>query len=387
MPRCGCVKPPVTRCSSTPPSTCSAPSNWPTEISRASPRRWRAAARSWPRFPSIRLSGMDHVDCALMSAYVEMAAGRLDSARSQADALAALPFLREEPHVGWARRIEIDALAGRFDDALAIAESFRAGWVRAGRPRVNNFGPAAHAVAMVHGMRNDDAAREEWIEVTTDVLRSPGTLDEVDAVWPALFDGLLLLHRGDVEGALARMSVRPDELARDCAWHKRLFLAWYAAAWAEASTLGHADDLIDRLQIASSMAQGNAVALLVIDRARLLAAGGAMEAWSAAAPAMAMRFDALGCAYQAERTRRLAGTGDDVLEDPQPLDAGGLGALSPRELEVLRLVTRGRTNPQIASELYISRKTAEHHVSHILTKLDVVSRAEAAVIATRHGLS
>ena len=76
-----------------------------------------------------------------------------------------------------------------------------------------------------------------------------------------------------------------------------------------------------------------------------------------------------------------------MLEDPQPLDAGGLGALSPRELEVLRLVTRGRTNPQIASELYISRKTAEHHVSHILTKLDVVSRAEAAVIATRHGLS
>ena len=218
-------------------------------------------------------SGMDHVDCALMSAYVEMAAGRLDSARSQADALAALPFLREEPHVGWARRIEIDALAGRFDDALAIAESFRAGWVRAGRPRVNNFGPAAHAVAMVHGMRNDDAAREEWIEVTTDVLRSPGTLDEVDAVWPALFDGLLLLHRGDAGGALARMSASPDELARECAWHKRLFLTWYAAAWAEASTLGHADDLIDRLEIASSMAQGNAVALLVIDRARLLADG------------------------------------------------------------------------------------------------------------------
>ena len=42
---------------------------------------------------------------------------------------------------------------------------------------------------------------------------------------------------------------------------------------------------------------------------------------------------------------------------------------------MLRLVAAGFTNPQIATTLYISRKTAEHHVSNILTKLGVASRA------------
>ena len=57
--------------------------------------------------------------------------------------------------------------------------------------------------------------------------------------------------------------------------------------------------------------------------------------------------------------------------------------LSEREVEVLRLVAAGFTNPQIASALYISRKTAEHHVSSILVKLGVSSRTEAAAAAVR----
>jgi DNA-binding CsgD family transcriptional regulator len=52
--------------------------------------------------------------------------------------------------------------------------------------------------------------------------------------------------------------------------------------------------------------------------------------------------------------------------------------LTARELEVLRLVAEGRTNPQIAAELYISRKTTSTHVSHILGKLGVATRTEAA---------
>ncbi|MBA3287169.1 MAG: helix-turn-helix transcriptional regulator [Acidimicrobiia bacterium] len=57
--------------------------------------------------------------------------------------------------------------------------------------------------------------------------------------------------------------------------------------------------------------------------------------------------------------------------------------LSPREVEVLKLVAAGFTNPQIAATLYISRKTAEHHVSAILAKLGVTTRAEAAAAAVR----
>ena len=61
--------------------------------------------------------------------------------------------------------------------------------------------------------------------------------------------------------------------------------------------------------------------------------------------------------------------------------------LSVRELEVLALVAAGRTNGQIAKELFISPKTASVHVTHILDKLGVSSRIEAAMIAARAGLT
>jgi DNA-binding CsgD family transcriptional regulator/tetratricopeptide (TPR) repeat protein len=70
-------------------------------------------------------------------------------------------------------------------------------------------------------------------------------------------------------------------------------------------------------------------------------------------------------------------------EDGSPID--GLG-LSARETQVLALVAAGRTNREIAEELYISPKTASVHVSNILTKLDVSSRVEAGAVAHRLGL-
>jgi DNA-binding CsgD family transcriptional regulator len=60
--------------------------------------------------------------------------------------------------------------------------------------------------------------------------------------------------------------------------------------------------------------------------------------------------------------------------------------LSPRELEVLRLVVEGLTNPQIAAQLSISPHTARAHVSNVLNKLDATSRVEAVTEAQRRGL-
>jgi DNA-binding CsgD family transcriptional regulator/tetratricopeptide (TPR) repeat protein len=65
---------------------------------------------------------------------------------------------------------------------------------------------------------------------------------------------------------------------------------------------------------------------------------------------------------------------------------GRSGGLTQRELDVLRLLAAGRTNPEIAEALFISRKTASNHVSHILTKLDVTNRVEAAAAGHRLGL-
>ena len=75
--------------------------------------------------------------------------------------------------------------------------------------------------------------------------------------------------------------------------------------------------------------------------------------------------------------------------DLPPAAAGQAGPVSPfgltaREMEVLRLVAAGRGNQEIAAELFISPKTASVHVSHILGKLGVASRVQAA--ATAHKL-
>ena len=60
--------------------------------------------------------------------------------------------------------------------------------------------------------------------------------------------------------------------------------------------------------------------------------------------------------------------------------------LTPRELEVLRLVARGLQNKRIAAELHLSEKTVKTHVSAVLRKLDVTDRTQAAMYAVRERL-
>ncbi|MEU6374611.1 AAA family ATPase [Streptomyces sp. NPDC046909] len=71
---------------------------------------------------------------------------------------------------------------------------------------------------------------------------------------------------------------------------------------------------------------------------------------------------------------------------PAPTDQAEALGLTGRERDVLRLVSAGRTNRQIAEELFISPKTASVHVSNILAKLGVSGRGEAAAVAHRLGL-
>jgi DNA-binding CsgD family transcriptional regulator len=66
--------------------------------------------------------------------------------------------------------------------------------------------------------------------------------------------------------------------------------------------------------------------------------------------------------------------------------SGHTHRLTPRELQVLRLVATGDTNKTIASQLSLSEKTIDRHVSNILAKLDVSSRAAATAFAYRHKL-
>jgi DNA-binding NarL/FixJ family response regulator len=61
-------------------------------------------------------------------------------------------------------------------------------------------------------------------------------------------------------------------------------------------------------------------------------------------------------------------------------------ALSDREVEVLRLLVAGKTNREIARELILSISTVKTHVEHVIAKLDVADRTQAAVKATRLGI-
>ncbi|MEW6277062.1 MAG: response regulator transcription factor [Candidatus Eremiobacterota bacterium] len=69
-----------------------------------------------------------------------------------------------------------------------------------------------------------------------------------------------------------------------------------------------------------------------------------------------------------------------------PREAQNLDELTPRELEVLRLLARGLDNQDIAERLNLSRVTAKKHVHHILSKLQVSDRTQAALMAVRMGL-
>ncbi|HQR11733.1 MAG TPA: response regulator [Casimicrobiaceae bacterium] len=60
--------------------------------------------------------------------------------------------------------------------------------------------------------------------------------------------------------------------------------------------------------------------------------------------------------------------------------------LSPREREILRCLARGSSNKEIGRDLGIAEATVKIHVQHLLRKLDVTSRVQAAVIASEHGL-
>jgi len=77
-----------------------------------------------------------------------------------------------------------------------------------------------------------------------------------------------------------------------------------------------------------------------------------------------------------------------LATDQVPVDRSSpdVDMLTPREIEVARLVARGCTNRRIAGELTVSEGTVATHVGHLLSKLALGSRAQIAVWATQHGL-
>jgi HD-GYP domain-containing protein (c-di-GMP phosphodiesterase class II) len=127
--------------------------------------------------------------------------------------------------------------------------------------------------------------------------------------------------------------------------------------------------------------------------ARLLAAADAFQAmtqprphrpaWPADRAADELEAAVAAGALHAECARAVI---EAAGHEPRRRRGSWPAGLSDREVDVLRLLATGATNRQIAEELVISRRTAEHHVQHIYAKIGGSTRAAAALFAMEHGL-
>jgi HD-GYP domain-containing protein (c-di-GMP phosphodiesterase class II) len=126
--------------------------------------------------------------------------------------------------------------------------------------------------------------------------------------------------------------------------------------------------------------------------ARILAAADTYQAWREPRPhreplapdeaAIRLRAEARAGRLEHEAVEAVLGTAGHRTTRRRSGPAG----LTPREIDVLRLIARGLSNREVAERLTISRKTVANHVEHIYAKTGVSNRAGAALFATQHGL-
>ncbi|MGI9556613.1 MAG: response regulator transcription factor, partial [Solirubrobacterales bacterium] len=200
--------------------------------------------------------------------------------------------------------------------------------------------------------------------------------------------GLLLdarLARAQKAGATEVLS-RLEELAERTREETAAAYVSYArgriAALGSASGADPAPDLQSALRAFGDLGLPLEAARVQHELAQALSAGAPQAAIAEAQAALAA-FERIGAARDADAVvallRDLGGGGQ------RRWPKGARGALTKRETEVLGLLGEGCTNGEIADRLVISRRTAEHHVASVLSKLDLKNRGEAAGYAIRGG--
>jgi predicted ATPase/DNA-binding CsgD family transcriptional regulator len=234
------------------------------------------------------------IDALLIATATSIGVGDLPAARQRGRQLSDLPLLAEVGHVATSRLLVADALAGRATDVIADSGRFLDAWTQAGRPRAPSFGPAAAAVAMIHGLRGDHAGRAEWLAIIDQL----GVTPERRSGYSPTFDAITLLHRGQAPLALERLGTQTDELNK---W-LGIWLHWHLALRAEAAVLAGHPDASHHLSVARPTVAGNPIATAILDRAAAL-----LDDDHERLPTIAAAFETAGCPYQRARTLILAG--------------------------------------------------------------------------------
>jgi DNA-binding CsgD family transcriptional regulator len=332
--------------------------------------------------------------------------GRWNEAAGQADA--GLDLDPRGPAAAWLHvvRARIDVNQGRTEDAAAHLAAARS--LMDGASRSRSYLPALlSAEAELAAYRADPAAAWVAAEQALAAVRAGGALD------PAL--GWVVWHVIRAEADAAELSGGSRSAADDGATAGRPALMELGIQRIERGTggdpravplaalcraeLGRYRGLTEPeawTRVADLWAELGRPFLVAYARYREGAAQLASRG-SRAAAADALRAAHVGAtALDASPLLRdisvLAGHARIALDEvasadaPLPHDPAAALGLTAREAEVIRLLAVGRSNQEIADELFLTRKTASVHVSNILGKLGVSNRVQAAAIAQRVGL-
>ncbi|MGW6686091.1 helix-turn-helix transcriptional regulator [Streptomyces sp. NPDC054961] len=319
--------------------------------------RWDEAAAEARHTQSIVSSSAPRASACARLSYLALARGELAEAAAQLAAARAHfgPHDKQPQHRLPLFRLAIGVAAGegriadvRTEVAAAVDYGFPLGHHRYAWPMLL---AAASAEADARGLPAAEAGRQEALKALRDASRNLAT---PVPVWIA--------HAEYVRAELLRAEAR-DTVAD-----------WTAV---EAAVRP-----LERPYLLARARHRLVEALLGSGCDREAAAGLLHEAYATAERLGARRLRE-DLALLAQRARLPLGPdapGATPLPDTDPVEALGL---TSRERDVLRLVAAGRTNRQIAEELFISPKTASVHVSNILAKLGVAGRGEAAALAHR----
>jgi DNA-binding NarL/FixJ family response regulator len=296
-------------------------------------------------------------------------------------------------------RAELLQLRGAWADALE--EARRAGQRCAQLRNARAAAEAAYRRAEVHRLRGEVARAEAAYREAADGGREPQ---------PGL--ALLRLAQGDGDAAASALRRELDE-ERDRAARADLL----SAAVEVMLSVGDLDAARDASRELDGLAARHGTELLLACAAQAAGAVALAEADPAQALAALRRAGALWqqleVPYEAARVRALVGRACRALGDEETAarelraaretfrrlgagpDAAALAepdrsaethGLTARELQVLRLVAAGATNRSIAAQLILSERTVDRHVSNILAKLRVSSRAAATAYSYEHEL-